>query len=85
VKLAVRSDDKLAAVGHVITLIFQTSLKRTMTVLLNVTNGNHEEEVLNSKEPVLVIFWAPWSCSSRSLRPLLETQSLPDRLLKDVC
>ena len=40
--------------------------------LLEVGNTNFESEVLGSKQPVLVVFWAPWSRACRVLRPVLN-------------
>jgi len=39
---------------------------------LEVGKTNFESEVLGSKQPVLVLFWAPWSRACRVLRPVLN-------------
>ena len=40
--------------------------------MLEVGKTNFESEVLGSRQPVLVVFWAPWSSACRVLRPVLN-------------
>jgi thioredoxin 1 len=55
-----------------------------MSNVISVTEENFKEEVLQSKTPVLVDFWAPWCGPCKLMLPILDEISFERSALKVV-
>jgi thioredoxin len=53
-------------------LVERMNRTRNEERVIEVGTTNFESEVLDSEEPVLVVFWAPWSRACRVLRQVLN-------------
>jgi thioredoxin 1 len=50
-------------------------MNQTATTLVQITDQDFDEKILNASSPVLVDFWAEWCAPCRALGPVIESLS----------